>query len=106
VIGLGLIGGSLAKAARQRRICERVIGITLSEDVAAQALALGVVDRASTSLAEVAPELGKGDVIFIAVPTLSVKAVLQRVKELVSSPEVTITDGASVKGSVLQDVKD
>ncbi|MBC6907457.1 prephenate dehydrogenase/arogenate dehydrogenase family protein [Saccharophagus sp. K07] len=106
VIGLGLIGGSLAKAARQRQICEQVIGITLSEEVAAQALALGVVDRASTSLAEVAPELGKGDVIFIAVPTLSVKAVLQRVKELVSSPEVTITDGASVKGSVLQDVKD
>lgn len=104
VIGLGLIGGSLAMAARRRGICDKVIGVARTDDVCAQALAMGVVDAATTSLAELAPALGHGDVIFIAVPTLSVSDVLQQVCDLVS-PAVTVTDGASVKGSVLRDVQ-
>lgn len=103
VIGLGLIGGSLAMAARQRALCERVIGVVRSPEVQTKALAMGVVDQAVLSLAEVSASLGEGDVIFIAVPTLSVRGVLQQIKPLVS-PEVTLTDGASVKGSVLEDV--
>lgn len=104
VIGLGLIGGSLAMAARQREVCDSVIGVARSDDVCKQAVDMGVVDRATTSLAELAPSLGEGDVIFIAVPTLSVRDVLQQVRDLVS-PVVTVTDGASVKGSVLCDVQ-
>ncbi len=104
VIGLGLIGGSLAMAARQRGICEAVIGIARSDDVCKKAIDMGVVDTATTSLEELAPSLGVGDVIFIAVPTLSVRGVLQQVRDLIS-PTVTITDGASVKGSVLRDVQ-
>mgnify|MGYP006172610197 CR=1 FL=1 len=104
VIGLGLIGGSLAMAARQRGICNKVIGVARSEEVCKTAVDMGVVDTATTSLAQLAPSLGDGDVIFIAVPTLSVRDVLQQVCDLVS-PAVTITDGASVKGSVLRDVQ-
>lgn len=104
VIGLGLIGGSLAMAARQRGVCESVIGVARTDDVCKKALEMGVVDTATTSLADLAPSLGAGDVIFIAVPTLSVRAILQQVRDLIS-PAVTVTDGASVKGSVLADVQ-
>lgn len=104
IIGLGLIGGSLAQAVRQRGLCERVIGVTRREEVCAKALELGIVDEATTSLEELAPSLGVGDVIFIAVPTLSVAKVLKKIKQCVSSG-VTVTDGASVKGSVLEDVR-
>lgn len=104
VIGLGLIGGSLAMAARQRGVCESVIGVARTDGVCKTALDMGVVDTATTSLAELAPSLGAGDVIFIAVPTLSVRGILQQVQDLVS-PAVTVTDGASVKGSVLADVQ-
>lgn len=104
VIGLGLIGGSLAMAARQRGVCERVIGVVRSADVQAKAVALGVVDQAVLSLQDIAAGLGEGDVIFVAVPTLSVRGVLSQIQSLVS-PQVTITDGASVKGSVLEDVR-
>lgn len=104
VIGIGLIGGSLAIAAKQRGLCQKVIGIARREDVCVKACDLGVVDEATVSLASIAPSLGKGDVIFIAVPTLSTAKVLAEIKACVS-PEVTITDGASVKGSVLQDVQ-
>jgi cyclohexadieny/prephenate dehydrogenase len=99
VIGIGLIGGSLATGLKKRGACVEVIGIARSEQTCIDAVNLNVVDRAYTSLKTIASELAAGDVIFISVPTLSVKAVLQEIKECVSA-DVTITDGASVKGNV------
>src|SRR4051812_5218335 len=99
VIGIGLIGGSLATGLKNRGACGEVIGIARSESTCEQAVKLGVVDRAYTSLKNIAHELTAGDVIFISVPTLSVKTVLQEIKEHIPA-DVTITDGASVKGNV------
>ena len=103
VIGFGLIGGSLARALKQNRGCEEVIGIGQSLEACNKAIELGVIDRGYTHIQDVADELRRGDVVFIAVPTLSVKSVLQTIKPCVNA-EVTITDGASAKGSVRRDV--
>lgn len=99
VVGIGLIGGSLATGLKQRGACVEVIGIARKADTCIDAVNHAVVDRAYTSLQEIAGELGRGDVIFIAVPTLSVNAVLEEIKTCIADT-VTITDGASVKGSV------
>lgn len=99
VVGIGLIGGSLATGLKQRGACAEVIGIARKSDTCKEAVKHAVVDRAYTSLQEIATELGQGDVIFIAVPTLSVNAVFEEIKQYVADT-VTITDGASVKGSV------
>lgn len=99
VIGIGLIGGSLATGLKKRGACAEVIGIARRESTCIEAVNLGVVDRAFTSLKNIAAELTAGDVIFISVPTLSVKAVLQEIKDCISA-DVTITDGASVKGNI------
>ena len=99
IIGIGLIGGSLATGLKKRGLCNQVIGIALQPSTCEEAVKRGVVDRAYTSLETVAAELGDGDVIFISVPTLAVKTVLQDIKNCVSAA-VTITDGASVKGNV------
>ncbi len=99
VVGIGLIGGSLATGLKQRGGCAEVIGIARKAETCKEAVDFGVVDRAYTSVQEIAHELTAGDVIFIAVPTLSVTSVFEEIKQCVSS-EVTITDGASVKGSV------
>lgn len=99
VVGIGLIGGSLATGLKQRGACAEVIGVARKSDTCTEAINHGVVDRAYTSLQEIAGELGQGDVIFIAVPTLSVNTVLEEIKNCVADT-VTVTDGASVKGSV------
>lgn len=99
VVGIGLIGGSLATGLKQRNACKEVIGIARKSDTCVDAVNHAVVDRAYTSIQEIAAELGQGDVIFIAVPTLSVNAILEEIKNCVADT-VTITDGASVKGSV------
>lgn len=99
VIGVGLIGGSFAIGLKQRHSCE-VIGVSPREQTRQLAVRNGVVDRAVACLGDVASELCAGDVVFIAVPTLAVPAVLQECCECLPD-DVTITDGASVKGSVL-----
>ncbi len=101
VVGMGLIGGSLATGLKLRGACREVIGIGRTAETCAEAIAHKVVDRAYVSLTDIAAELGAGDVIFIAVPTLAVESVLMDIKASVSS-QVTLTDGASVKGSVEQ----
>jgi prephenate dehydrogenase len=104
VIGLGLIGGSLAAGLRKARACTEVIGVVRSQATADIALANNIVDRAVLSLLDIAEELDEGDVIFIAVPTLSVPDTLATINSVINH-RVTITDGASVKGSVVDAVR-
>ncbi|MDX2349035.1 MAG: NAD(P)-binding domain-containing protein, partial [Porticoccus sp.] len=72
VIGLGLIGSSLAKAARDRGLCQEVIGCSRSPETLVKAMKAGVVDRVVGSIEAVAGELGDGDLVVIGVPTLTV----------------------------------
>jgi 3-phosphoshikimate 1-carboxyvinyltransferase len=108
IIGLGLIGGSLAAAYKARATTLdnplEVVGVVRRRATAEYALDNNIVDRVVLSLAEIAGELVAGDIIFIAVPTLSVADSLIEIKALVDSA-VTITDGASVKGNILTAVK-
>ena len=100
VVGIGLIGGSLSLALKAAGRCREVIGVARRPQTCEQAVALGVVDRAVTDIVEVLPELQAGDVIFVAVPTLAVEGVFAQLKN--GLPQgVTVTDGASVKGSVI-----
>ena len=104
VIGLGLIGSSLAAVARKNGLARQVVGISRRESTLEIALQMGVVDRVEPSLAAIAPELGFGDLVVIGVPTLTVPAVLQDCFEQLSA-DVSITDVASVKGSVVEAAK-
>ncbi|MEZ5529948.1 MAG: bifunctional prephenate dehydrogenase/3-phosphoshikimate 1-carboxyvinyltransferase [Porticoccaceae bacterium] len=104
VVGLGLIGGSLAKAARERGLCREVIGSSRNPETLTKALANGVVDRVVTRVEDIAAELGEGDVVLIGVPTLTVPAIVRQLQPLLA-PSVTITDVASVKGSVVDAVR-
>jgi 3-phosphoshikimate 1-carboxyvinyltransferase len=101
VVGLGLIGASTAKAARDRGLCRQVIGISRRDSTLEIALQQGVIDRAETSLESLAAELGHGDMVLIGVPTLTVAEVLADCSKWLSD-QVTVTDVASVKGNVVE----
>ncbi len=105
VIGLGLIGSSLAKAARDRGLCNEVIGISRSPDTLAKALKANIVDRVASRIEDVSGELGEGDVVVIGVPTLTVPTIVGQLQPLLAET-VTITDVASVKGSVVKAVNE
>ncbi|MCS5583223.1 MAG: bifunctional prephenate dehydrogenase/3-phosphoshikimate 1-carboxyvinyltransferase [Pseudomonadales bacterium] len=99
-MGLGLIGSSLAVAARKAGLAREVVGISRRTSTLDLALEMGVIDRAEESLAAIAPQLGAGDLVLIGVPTLTVPSILEDCHKLLSA-DVTITDVASVKGSVV-----
>lgn len=104
VIGLGLIGGSLARALKESTLAVRVLGNSRSMHTVQKAIERGVVDAGNADLAVVLRELQAGDVIVVATPTLSVKAVFEQLKAVVALG-VIVTDVASVKGSVVQDAQ-
>ncbi|MCO1334101.1 bifunctional prephenate dehydrogenase/3-phosphoshikimate 1-carboxyvinyltransferase [Microbulbifer sp. OS29] len=101
VVGVGLIGGSFALALKAARACREVIGVTSGRNTCDEAKRLGIVDRASVCLEEVLPQLEPGDLVFVAVPTLAVESVFVQLKRYLPAG-VTVTDGASVKGSVVR----
>jgi len=105
IYGLGLIGGSLAKAARERGLCREVIGVSRRQSTLDTALKMGVVDSVYSDAANILPALGAGDVVVVCVPTLTVRQTLVELHRHLNC-EVTITDAASVKGSVVDAVRD
>jgi prephenate dehydrogenase len=111
VVGLGLIGGSFALAAKRAGLFSEIWGIDANHQSLAQAMALGVINRGAETLRQLmanlgdASPLGEGDCIYIAVPTRSVPAIIAELQASVDA-KVTITDGASVKGSVVAALSD
>ena len=97
VIGVGLIGGSLARILREKGAVLEVVGIGRGEANLKRGVELGVLDSYSLD-----PKEGvKGaDLVFVATPVCSIPSV---VKEIASSlsPGCIVTDGGSVKEFVV-----
>lgn len=101
VIGVGLIGGSLARALREAGAVGEVIGSGRGEENLRAAVQLGVVDRYDTDPAQAV--IG-ADVVVVAVPLGALKTVLHSIVPSLSTATV-ITDVGSAKGSVVADVE-
>jgi prephenate dehydrogenase len=101
ILGLGLIGGSIARGIRERGLCRRVIAHGRDESLLHAALLDGNIQAYSTDLSSLVPE---ADLILIAVPTLSVRKALEQLAPLIND-RVIISDAASAKGSVVADAR-
>jgi cytidylate kinase len=101
IVGLGLIGGSIARGLRLGSLCRAIDACGRDAAPLRRAEADGVIDRWSNDLQALARE---ADMIILCVPTLSIRAILRRVREH-ARPDTIITDAASVKGSVVEDVQ-
>ncbi len=99
VIGVGLIGGSLARALRQAGAVEEIVGCGRSRDNLEKARALGVIDRYSQAVPEA---VAGADMVFLGVPLGAMKGVMEQLRGHLASDAV-ITDGGSAKGSVVRD---
>jgi prephenate dehydrogenase len=72
IIGVGLIGGSLALALKKAGLVEQVTGYSRSQAAREEALALGIIDKTAESLAEAVAD---ADMVFVAVPMGAMQAV-------------------------------
>ncbi|PKM21939.1 MAG: bifunctional prephenate dehydrogenase/3-phosphoshikimate 1-carboxyvinyltransferase, partial [Gammaproteobacteria bacterium HGW-Gammaproteobacteria-14] len=101
IIGLGLIGGSLAAAMRARGLAKTIVAGSRSERALERGKLLGLIDDGSTNLADAV----KGaDLVFLAVPVSSMADTMAQMAPGLSRT-VIITDGGSVKGKVIDAAK-
>ncbi|MCP9759862.1 prephenate dehydrogenase/arogenate dehydrogenase family protein [Aquitalea sp. S1-19] len=96
VAGVGLIGGSLALAARHAGRVGRVIGVGRSPANMQRALELGVVDEVSHDIAEAC---ARADMVLLATP-VGQMAALMRAMAPVLPAHTIVTDAGSTKGDV------
>ncbi len=101
VIGVGLIGGSLARALREAGAVEEVVGCGRGRENLEKAMALGVIDRYSH---EVGEAVAGADMVFVGVPLGAVKGVFAAMRGRLAAGAV-VTDGGSAKGSVVRDAE-
>ena len=101
VIGVGLIGGSLARALRAAGKVDQIVGCGRGKANLDEAVALGVIDRSTHDIAEAVRD---ADVVFLSVPLGAMRGAFAAMRD--SLPETAlITDGGSAKGSVVADCR-
>jgi prephenate dehydrogenase len=97
VVGLGLIGGSLALAARKAGLVGRIVGLDTDATHREMALASRMVDRVD---GEVPGDLSTADLVVLAVPVTEIASLLPDVARRANG-SCLVTDVGSVKGPIL-----
>jgi prephenate dehydrogenase len=98
VIGVGLIGGSLARALRDAGFCQEVVGAGRNPAHLQTAVDLGVIDRYETDLSRAVAD---ADMVLVSVPLGAMPAVFSAIKGHLAGHAV-LTDAGSAKGGVIE----
>ena len=77
IFGVGLIGGSFARALRQAGAVEQIVGVGRTAAVLQRAKELGIIDVASTSVEEA---LRDADLVLLAAPVAQTAVILESIK--------------------------
>ncbi len=100
IIGVGLIGGSLARALRRANAVGVITGAGRNREHLEIAQKLGVIDRVETDPAAACRD---ADVVVLAVPLGAMQPVLQQIASEIRDTTI-VTDVGSAKASVVNDV--
>lgn len=97
IIGVGLIGGSLARALRDAGHVQEIVGYGRNLANLQRAVDLGVVDRVETSLHKT---VSGADMVVLATPVGSMQEIFAAVASYLDKDAI-VTDVGSVKGAVV-----
>lgn len=101
IIGVGLIGGSLARALRSADQVGEIVGCGRGKANLDLAVELGVIDRYSHDISEAVRD---ADVVFLAVPLGAMRGAFEAMRKALPA-HALVTDGGSAKGSVVADCR-
>lgn len=97
ILGLGLIGGSLARALKKHGAVRDVTAWGHREASLQTGVQLGIIDSYDLDLSKA---IAGADIIVICTPTLIAEDMLEQLSHLFDDDRVLITDVASVKGNL------
>jgi len=101
IVGVGLIGGSLARALKKANAVNEVVGAGRNIEELKKAKALGVIDQYETDI-QVA--VTGCDMVVLAVPLGAMQLVLEKIAPVLTK-DMIITDVGSAKASVVTAAK-
>ncbi|HEX3035315.1 MAG TPA: prephenate dehydrogenase [Thermodesulfobacteriota bacterium] len=102
IIGLGLIGGSLAWALKKSKRVGEVFGIDVDEKAVDYAIQKGIIDSGSRELGD---GIKHSEIMIIATYVGIIPKVAKSLITI-ASPGTIITDVGSVKGKVVKDIEE
>jgi cyclohexadieny/prephenate dehydrogenase len=100
IIGLGLIGSSIAHAARRGKLAKEIAGFDVSADVRARAAKIGFCDQVYDDLAAA---VKNAQLVILATPVGAYKGVAEAIAPHLAKDAI-LSDVGSVKGAVVRDV--
>lgn len=100
IIGVGLIGGSMALKLREKNIASFIYGIDNSQQHINEALDLKIIDAG----ADLEQGIKDSDLIILAIPVDAARKLLPNVLDLVSDHQ-TVMDAGSTKAGIVGAVK-
>lgn len=97
ILGVGLIGGSIARVLKKRSLAAQVVGSGRSKENLDEAVELGVIDEALS-----AEEAVRGaDLIILCMPVLSIIPTLEKIASSIEKGAL-VTDVGSTKGEIVR----
>jgi cyclohexadieny/prephenate dehydrogenase len=100
LIGFGLIGGSIARAAREQKLAGEIVATARSAQTRARVEDLGIVDRVLETNAEAVKD---ADLVILCIPVGACGPVAQEIAPHLT-PGAIVSDVGSVKGAVVRDM--
>ncbi len=99
IVGIGLIGGSLAIALRESKFATTLIGVEKNPEYADRALALNLVDK----ILPMTEGVAAADIVIVATPVNTLVSLLPKILDLVDNQ--IVMEVGSTKASILEAVK-
>lgn len=100
IVGVGLIGGSMALQLHEKKLSSRLIGVENSQEYAEQALEYELVDE----ICPLEEAIDASDVIILAIPVNAMITLLPKVLDRVT--DQIVIDMGSTKYPLIEAVKD
>jgi cyclohexadieny/prephenate dehydrogenase len=100
LIGFGLIGGSIARAARVQGLTDEIVTTARSEKTRARVKELGIVDRVVETNAEAVKD---ADLVILCIPVGACGEVTAEIGPHLK-PGAVVSDVGSVKGAVVREM--
>ncbi|MEC7028842.1 MAG: prephenate dehydrogenase/arogenate dehydrogenase family protein, partial [Pseudomonadota bacterium] len=100
IIGLGLIGSSIARIIKQKNLAKTLVAVDASKAVCDKVMELGIADEATR---EIRNGVADADLVILAVPVGACGAVAEQIRYALKDGAI-VTDTGSVKGTVVEQV--
>lgn len=99
IVGMGLIGGSMAKDIKKQRLAHRVIGVSRHKKTLVFARNSGIIDNGSQDLSIVKD----ADLVILATPVNTILKLSQEIRKFVSR-DCIVTDVGSTKKEIVSEL--